>query len=102
MFRWKSAGKIKNIQLQASYAFSKALSDTSVERGLDAQLDNNNKSLERARAPWDLTHAFKLNHYVPLPFGSGQRFDPSNGILKRVVGGWALSGFVTVQYGAPV
>ena len=95
-------GKIKNIQLQASYAFSKALSDTSVERGLDAQLDNNNRSLERARAPWDLTHSFKLNHVVPLPFGAGQRFDPSNGILKRVVGGWALSGFVTVQYGAPV
>lgn len=98
----EARGKIKSIQLQTSYTFSKALSDTSVERGLDAQLDNNNRSLERARAPWDLTHAFKLNHYVPLPFGSGQRFDPSNGIVKRVVGGWAVSGFVTVQYGAPV
>jgi hypothetical protein len=98
----EARGRVKNVQLQASYVFSKAFSDTSVERGLDAQLDNNNKSLERARAPWDLTQAFKLNHYAPLPFGPGQKFNPSNGILQRVVGGWALSGFVTVQTGAPV
>ena len=98
----EARGRLKNVQLQASYVFSKVLSDTSVERGLDAQLDNNNRSIERARAPWDLTHSFKLNHYIPLPFGPGQKFDPSNGILKRVVGGWALSGFVTAQSGAPI
>ena len=98
----EARGKLKTAQLQASYAFSKALSDTSVERGLDAQLDNNNKSLERARAPWDLTHSFKLNHYVPLPFGPGQKFNPSNGIVKRVVGGWALTGLASIQTGAPV
>ena len=95
-------GRLKTVQLQSSYVFSKVLSDTSVERGLDAQLDNGNKSIERARAPWDLTHSFKLNHYVPLPFGSGQKFDPSNAILNRVFGGWALSGFLTLQTGAPV
>jgi len=88
------------IQFQASYAYSKAFSDTNVERGLDAILDNNNRSIERARAPWDLTHSFKLNHYFPLPAGDGHRF--SYHPLNRVIGGWALSGFVTVQSGAPI
>ncbi len=88
------------IQFQASYVYSKAFSDTSVERGLDAILDNNNRSIERARAPWDLTHSFKLNHYIPLPAGDGHRF--SYHPLNRVIGGWALSGFVTVQSGAPI
>jgi len=88
------------LQFQASYTYSKAFSDTSVERGLDAILDNNNPKIERARAPWDLTHSFKLNHYFPLPAGDGHRF--SYRPLNRVIGGWAVSGFVTVQSGAPV
>jgi len=88
------------IQFQGSYVYSKAFSDTSVERGLDPILDNNNRAIERARAPWDLTHSFKLNHYIPLPIGEGHRF--SYQPLNRVLGGWALSGFVTVQSGAPI
>lgn len=98
----EARGKMKSVQLQASYTYSKALSDTSVERGLDAQLDNNNHSIERARAPWDLTHSFKLNHYVPLPFGDGRKWNPSNSIVRRLASGWALSGFLTVQSGNPI
>src|SRR5258708_26273329 len=87
------------LQLQASYVYSKAFSDTSVERGLDAILDNNNPRIERARAPWDLTHSFKLNHYFPLPAGDGHRFSyhPSN----RVIPSSALSAFLTLQPAAP-
>jgi hypothetical protein len=88
------------IQFQASYVFSKALSDTSVERGLDPFLDLNNGKIERARAPWDLTNAFKLNHYIPIPAGEGHRI--AYAPLNRLLTGWALSGFVTVQSGAPV
>ncbi len=89
------------IQFQASYVFSKALSDTSVERGLDALLDNNNPSIEKARAPWDLTHSFKANYYMPLPFGSGHRFGGGR-MANRVIGGWAFSGIVTINSGAPI
>src|SRR5262249_10365352 len=52
---------LSGIQFQASYVYSKAFTDTSVERGLDAQLDNSNPRVERAFAPWDLRHSFKLN-----------------------------------------
>jgi hypothetical protein len=90
----------RGLQLQASYTFSKAFSDTNVERGLDPILDNNNRSIERARAPWDLTHSFKLNYYVALPAGDGHLV--SYRPLNRLLGGWGLSGIVTVQSGAPI
>jgi len=90
----------KGIQFQVSYVFSKTFSDTSVERGLDALLDNNSPTIERARAPWDLTHAIKLNHYIPIPIGAGHRFQARG--LNWLIGNWALSGFMTIQSGAPI
>lgn len=90
------------MQFQANYTFSKALSDAEATRGLEAQLDNNNRSIEKARSPFDLTHAFKLNHYVPLPFGPGRRFNPGHGLLRRLAEGWGVSGFLIVQSGAPL
>ncbi|HYP13553.1 MAG TPA: hypothetical protein VEQ63_06495, partial [Bryobacteraceae bacterium] len=90
------------MQIQGNYVFSKALSNAGAFRSLEAQLDNNNPRLEKARATYDLTHALKVNHYLPLPFGPGQRFQFGNGFLDRVFGGWALSGFMTIQSGSPV
>ncbi|HBY64647.1 MAG TPA: hypothetical protein DEH78_32915 [Solibacterales bacterium] len=88
--------------LQANYAYSKALSTASAFRGIEAQLDNNNRSLEKARAPYDLTHAFKFNHLVPLPFGAGRRFNVDNRVINKMVSGWAFSGFLIMQSGNPV
>jgi hypothetical protein len=90
------------MQFQASYVFSKALSDASLSRGLEPQLDNSNSQIERARAPYDLTHQFKVNHYIPLPFGPGRRFNSGSRILSRIEEGWGLSGFLQVQSGPPV
>jgi len=88
------------IQFQVSYTFSKTFSDTSVERGLDALLNNASPSIERARAPWDLTHSFKINHYIPIPAGEGHRLSVRG--LNWLIGNWGLSGFVTIQSGAPI
>jgi hypothetical protein len=90
------------IDVQASYTFSKALSDALATRALEAQLDNNNPRVEKARAPFDTTHGFKVLHSVPLPFGPGHKFDSRNGILKRVMGGWSLNGFLRIESGPPV
>ncbi|HYL34509.1 MAG TPA: carboxypeptidase-like regulatory domain-containing protein [Bryobacteraceae bacterium] len=89
-------------QFQANYTFSKALTDTFLQRGIEALLDNNNPGAEKAPANFNQTHAFKLNHYYPLPFGPGQHFNPSNPILRRVAEGWGLSGFLTSYSGNPV
>jgi len=88
------------IQFQVSYVFSKAFSDTSVERGLDALLDNANPGIERARAPWDQTQAFKANHVYPIPAGEGHRFNVHG--LNWLLGNWDLNGLVFIQSGAPI
>lgn len=95
--------RMKNgLQFQANYTFSKALSDAEATRGLEAQLDNLNPGIEKSRSPFDLTHAFKLNHYLPLPFGPGHRWNPSNAVLRKAAEGWGLSGFLLIQSGPPV
>jgi hypothetical protein len=83
-----------------SYNYSKTLSNTDVERGLDALLNNAQSSIEKARAPWDLTHSIKLNHYIPLPAGTGHRFNPKG--MNWLLGDWVLSGFMVIQSGNPV
>jgi hypothetical protein len=91
------------LQFQANYTYGKALTDASANGetlGFDAFMDMNNARLERARATYDLRHSIKLNHYIPLPFGSGHRF--SYKPLNRVIGGWGFSGFLTLQSGPPV
>jgi hypothetical protein len=90
------------IQFQANYTFGKALSDAFALRALDPQLDNANSSVERARTDFDLTHAFKLNHFIPLPFGKGKRFAFNNAVLNKITEGWGLSGFLVIQSGSPI
>jgi hypothetical protein len=92
----------RDVQFQANYTFSKALSDAAATRGLEAQLDNSSARVERARAPYDLTHQFRVNHYYPRPFGPGHRMNPGNRILRKFAEGWALSGILRVESGPPV
>ncbi|HLK68364.1 MAG TPA: TonB-dependent receptor [Bryobacteraceae bacterium] len=91
------------LQLQANYVFSKVLSDAlgDQQTRFEPFLDANNGKLERARAPYDLTHVFHLNGSYELPFGTGHRMLSKNRILSRVVGGWTAGGIVTWQSGAP-
>ncbi len=89
-------------QFQANYTFSKALTDSDGLRGLDAQLDNASPRVERSRADFDQTHAFKVNHFVPLPLGNGHRISTSNRFAQRLIDGWGVSGFLSVYSGSPV
>jgi hypothetical protein len=56
---------------------------------LEHFLDLANPKIERARADFDLTHAIKANAVYDLP------------IRHRWLGGWAVSGIMTYQSGAP-
>jgi hypothetical protein len=91
------------MQFQANYTFGKALTDAFGQRGLDMLLDNNNPKIEKARANFNQTHSIKINHYIPLPFGSGARYlATSHGVLKRIVSGWGLAGFLALDSGNPM
>jgi hypothetical protein len=89
------------LQFQANYNFSKVLSDTlgDTQQRFEAYLDINNPKIERARAPFDLTHQIKANGVWMLPFGSGHRLDSPR--MRWLIGGWSLGSVLTWQSGTP-
>jgi hypothetical protein len=91
------------LQFQANYTFSKVLTnavgdDTSQTR-FEPLLDNAQPTLERARATFDVPHAFKTNFLFELPFGPGKRFDVNNSVVRKVIGGYQVSSIINVQTG---
>jgi hypothetical protein len=90
------------MQFQTSYSFSKALTDSNAFRGLDPLVDNAAPKLEKGRADYDLTHSFKFNHFVPLPFGKGHRLGTKYKVINRIIEDWGISGFGVIQSGSPV
>lgn len=89
------------VQMQLNYTLAKTLTDaigTDPAR-LDPYLNPRDASIERARAPFDLTHAIKGNFIYELPFGKAGW--PGAGKWKGIAGGWSLSGILTWQSGSP-
>ncbi|MBM3787095.1 MAG: TonB-dependent receptor [Acidobacteria bacterium] len=58
--------------------------------------DPYNRRGERARSTYDRPHRFSTNGVFELPYFRSQR-----GFAGRVLGGWQLNGFLTLQSGAP-
>ncbi len=94
--------RFRDMQFQVNYTYSKVMSDTAGDSQAQFEpfLDINNGKLERARTPYDVTHAFKSNYVVELPFGKGKKWDL--GWANWIVGGWATSGIMTWQSGNPI
>jgi hypothetical protein len=93
----------KGLYFQANYTFSKTMTDFG---GSQSQFqpfqDNARPFLEKARAPFDLTHAFKANFTYELPMGRGHRVFGSPGrMLGLLVNGWQTGSIFTWQSGAP-
>ena len=93
----------KGFTINANYTFAKALGDmyadsTNATRNYTTLRD---KSIDRSPSPFDIRHAFQANWTYELPFGADQRFATGNGILDRVIGGWAFSGITRWQSGRP-
>jgi len=93
----------RGLYFQANYTFSKVLTDSTGQdqNVFDPRLDNANPRLDRSRADFDLTHAFKGNFTYELPFGHGHRLASSSSWADRLVGGWNISSIFTWQTGAP-
>ncbi len=86
---------------QVNYTYSKVLSDAfgDAQHRFEPFLDNDNPKIERARSPYDLTHVLKGNWVYELPMGDGRALDWRP--MRRVLGGWSVSGFLTWQSGTP-
>jgi hypothetical protein len=94
----------RGLTLFANYTYSKVMSDavSGVDNGnqgrFEPMIDNNNPRLERARAPFDLTHVMKFSYVYRLPMGDGHKLSwkPVN---RFVLSGWSISGSFNRQSG---
>ena len=91
------------LYFQANYTYSKVMTDFAGSQSqFQPYLDNARPYLEKARAPFDLTHAFKANFTYELPIGKGHRlFGSPNRALGLLVNGWQTGSIFTWQSGAP-
>jgi len=82
----------RGLNLSLAYTYSKALNNFDTETSdlrtpFDASLDKGNASFDRR-------HVFAMSYVYALPF-----FEKGNGLTRHVLGGWQLSGIVTLQTG---
>jgi hypothetical protein len=54
-----------------------------------------------ARAGWDRTHTYVQSYTYNLPFGKGRPWLTS-GFANRILGGWEISGILTLMTGTPM
>jgi len=98
-------GRLRDLTFQANYTFSKVLSDSiagsqnNFQSRVESLLDSKQPQIERARAPFDVTHVIKGNFVYRLPLGAGHWFNPKH--LDRVFSGWSVSSIISKQSGSP-
>jgi hypothetical protein len=86
----------KYAEFLIGYTFSRSFDDASAQQDLTNVLD---PTLSRGLSNFDVTHNFVASYNVPLPIDG---FLPKDGILKKTVGGWAVSGITTFATGLPI
>jgi len=98
--------RLAGLTIQATYTFSKVLSDTNfLTNQTEAQnyISVLNRRLDKFRAGFDATHSFAANFLFPLPIGRGKRIlGNANRVVNTVVGGWTLTGFSHIASGNPI
>ncbi len=89
------------VQLQASYTFSKTLTDVTGGGAFGTlgsyQGDIHNRQNMWGPADFDRRHRFVVNYLWTLP-----NVNAGKGILGGVFGGWEISGVTTIQSGTPL
>ena len=88
----------RDLQFQANYTFSKALTDsnTFTSAFVDPYRDPSNHSLDKGPAVFDVRNAFKVNLTYDLPLARG-----TSGPVRAVIGGWSISAIAVAQSGEP-
>jgi hypothetical protein len=98
--------RVAGLTIQASYTFSKVLSDTNfLTNQTEAQnyISVLNRRLDKFRAGFDATHSFAANFLLPLPIGRGKRIlGNANRVVNTLVAGWTLTGFSHIASGNPI
>jgi hypothetical protein len=103
--RFRSGGTV-----QASYTWSKLLSDTDtltswLEAGhaVGGVQDPSNLRLEKSLASFDAAHRLVASYVYDLPVGKGKHFlSTVHGPADKLLSGWGIGGITTLQSGLPL
>ncbi len=82
-------------QINVAYTFAKNLTNNVSDRSNSPQ-DTYDLQSEWGRAALDRRHVFNLNYIYELPF-----FRKQQGFVGKVLGGWQMSGILSVMTGIP-
>jgi opacity protein-like surface antigen len=88
------------LTLNAFYTFSKSLNNGDNDGGVSG-ITFYDRSLEKARANYDIRHRFVHVMTYELPFGKGRKFMTGGGWKNAVLGGWDIAWTQTFQSGPP-
>ena len=91
----------KDLQLRAFYTLSRSIDPTTGGSGQDLNGVTNpylGWRYDLGPSQFDRLHNFSANFIYNIPVLRNS----SNGFMKSVVGGWALSGIITIESGLPV
>ncbi|HEX5704421.1 MAG TPA: carboxypeptidase-like regulatory domain-containing protein [Pyrinomonadaceae bacterium] len=82
-------------QVNVAYTWAKNLTDNQTDRST-APMNSYDIRADRGRATLDRRHVFTANYIYEIPF-----FSKRNDFAGKVLGGWEVSGIVSLQTGLP-
>ena len=89
------------LTLNASYVFSKILTDSDSYWGSGTAMDHFNRGNEKSIGTFDITHNAKFTAIYDLPFGTGKAMF-NKGIAANLLGNWRVSGIGYYSSGQPL
>lgn len=90
------------LTLVANYTWSHTLGNiynTSSQSGLTQERTVRNDHLDYGPTPFDIRQAFQTYWTYELPFGRGRKFNITNPILDRTLGGWTIGALYRITSG---
>ncbi len=94
----------RGLLTQFSYTFGKALVNNYASSSgvFDQPATIRDLNFRKNVAPFDISHAVKVNFIYELPVGRGKQFfSGANGWVNGLVGGWGFNGNIRIQSGSP-
>jgi hypothetical protein len=101
----------QGLTVLASYTWSKTLTNADAEypteaaweaNGVSGALNTYNLKVEKGLSEFDTPQSLVLSYAYQLPFGKGQRFANTGGVVNAIVGGWQIAASQTYQSGNPL
>lgn len=87
-------------QTNVNYTWQKSMDFQDSDHSVSGEMGNN-PQVDYGRTDFVQPYVFKLSGIYELPFGAGKMFLNGNHWWENQLGGWRLSGFLTVEGGFP-